>query len=171
MEAQIRAWSAKAEKLATDVARGLGIDAFRHVLEISPQYSGDFAANWKYSLNFVDTTFDVGVVTPSNKYKGHAQNFRAEYAFSQGDWPARNYALAANAGRASAFQLGDTAYISNSSEHDEPYAWLIEKNKIRFRPENSAYGGETVQQTVEYLRGRYSDITLSQARRLASMGL
>jgi len=169
VESQLHKWGEEAKALVTGVARGLSVVAFKYAVEISPQYSGDFAANWKYSAGFIDDSFLPDVVSPSNKYPGKYQDLQANTAFSQGDFPARNAALRTNAGRELEFILGSTIYISNNAAHDEPYALLIEENKIKFRPENAQYQGFTVGQTLEHLKDRYANINGSDAVKLSAM--
>lgn len=167
---QIDAWCKAAEKLAEDVGRGLTVVAFKHVLAISPQYSGDFVANWRYSIGAIDDSWAISNVTGTNKYQKTPTGLKhdglpAEVAFKQGDWPARNAALSHNRGRDGAFKLGVTVYISNSSVHDEPYAMKIENNQIKFRDVNPNAGAPAAQ-AAKYIADNYSMISSSRARGL-----
>lgn len=120
-------WLDAVEDEVADVANGLTVKLFNHIVEISPQYSGDFAGNWQYSVNTINTTF-----TPLNLL----DQSPLRIPFLQGGKQAITYAKAMNKGRDTNYKLGDTFYISNSAVHDEAYALKIENNEIKFRPGN-----------------------------------
>lgn len=135
-------WLEDVEALATKVAKGLAATTLHNVLNFSVQYSGDFAANWNYSINSIDTTFTPGaVVGPDNisKYKfGKEPNegsFQAlisrEMSGSLDEAP--QFALRRNRGKDNSFKLGDTIYISNSAKHDDAYAVGIETGTIHLK--------------------------------------
>jgi hypothetical protein len=151
--AQIEVWEKAVQALVTETARGLTVDIFKHVIEISPQYSGDFAGNWKYKLNGVDTDFDpalfniLGQGNEPFRLAGHPE--------------AVAHAMSANAGRDSAFKLGDTAFFSNSADHTEPYSMKIWEGTIQFRPGNAKID----ERTENYMRS-YSVISAATAKRL-----
>lgn len=153
--AEMDAWLDAVKRELEDIARGLASQALRRLVFNSPQYSGDFAANWRVSINTPDTRFDVGaiVLTPKKGFK----------PFIQGDMPAINRAISNADGNLDAFHLGDTIWIANSARHDELYAWKIEDNQISFRPGNY---GETLRLTLDDLRITYASITPSLATRL-----
>lgn len=165
---QIEAWCESVTKLTEDVGRGLSVAAFKYALEISPQHSGDFVANWRYSVGSVDNSWDNVFnkqVPETNKYKKRITGFHGDFAFQQGDWPARNVALNFNRGRDSLFKLGTTVYISNASAHDEPYAMKIELNQIRFRDRNPN-GGAPIKQTIQAIGEIYSEVGRVKAIKL-----
>ena len=133
---QIDSWERAVYNLVSEVGRGLSVELFNLVVEVSPQYSGDFAANWKYELNKVSPTFESGlfqILGANNEVKHH-----------QGDREAIGFAHRANMGNDAAMKLGDTAYIHNSAVHDEAYAPLIWDGAIRLREVNTMAG--TVEQ-------------------------
>lgn len=160
---QIDQWERDVNAMVEGVARGLSIELFRGVVERSAQYSGDFAANWKYSIGSPDYSFkpDVfgsGVVvgqygrisrSPGNRLEGHGE--AVAYANSQ------------NRGRSSNYKLGQTIFVSNSAAHDEPYAVKIEDNLIKFRDGNRGAPG---QRTLDNLLAQYGVITADKARKL-----
>jgi hypothetical protein len=109
----------------------------------SPTFTGDFASNWNVSYGTPDTTF-VGVP------KGYAELEAGPLDSSAGLSPGRFNMVG--------FQLGQTAYLTNASFHDEPYAWLIENGKINFREVNK--GRDHVgQRTGTHLSNTYAKIT------------
>lgn len=145
------AWLQQFQTQTEAQIKGLAIVMFKKVLEYSPQYSGDFAANWRISLNNVDQT------PPEWTAKELLTNLPAsttyfDSPFKAGSRPAINVALGTNSRKLDNFKLGDTVFISNNSYHDEPYAWLIEGNKIKFRPGNA---GGTVARAFEYMTNKY----------------
>lgn len=149
-------WLEKTTDTVMHVANGITVELFEQVLETSPQFSGDFAANWQYSINQVNTTF-----TELN-----LQDDPDQGSFSAGDRTAINYAKVMNKGRDSSYRLGDTFFVSNSAKHDEPYAILIENNQINFR-RWAGNRGETINHAVRTVMPRYDHISPMQARRLA----
>jgi hypothetical protein len=100
----------------------------------SPQYSGDFAANWKVAVNEVDTSFEVGAVS---------QGLSEDNLYHQGSTPAIRHATQEGLPVIYSAHLGDAVTISNSAIHDRPYAWKIESDQILFRPEN-VEGGRVI---------------------------
>lgn len=153
---QVDEWEAQVNQLVTDAAKGLSIALFKYAVQISPQYSGDFAANWKLNLNTVDTSAELGlfrVLGSDNR------PFRSE-----GHKEAVQYALNANRGRAAPFKLGDSVFISNSSDHGEDnYTFRIWDNTIKFRPVNRGQ----IQRRLDDFMARYAVIDYATARRLA----
>lgn len=107
----------------------------------SPVYSGDFASSWNVSWGKPDTTFNA-----STDYLG------PEYPEPKsGPWGMGKFASGTP-------KLGQTAYLTNAAFHDEPYAWLIEDNLIKFRPVNSGKG-RVAGKTFAHLGAAYKTIT------------
>jgi hypothetical protein len=98
----------------------------------SPQYSGDFAANWKVGINETDYTYAISLFPNMNGMDLNG----TPIPFSQGDPQAPGYALRSGTPLIAGAMLGDTVTISNSVVHDSAYAVAIEANSIKFRPEN-----------------------------------
>lgn len=149
---QIDKWIDDAEAVTTRFCRGMSVSIFEQVLANSVQYSGDFAANWKYSLNNIDSSFKKDAVpefrNPEFTVTWMHGTKDAKVPFWQMFTPmddrggdqlfyAVRYALRANRGRDNNFKLGDTIYISNNSEHDESYAAGIEEGSIKLRTADS----------------------------------
>lgn len=165
--AAIDQWLEDVDVLAAGVARGLSVELFNEAVKNSAQYSGDFASNWRYSVGHIDTTFVPLMAThPGRQEHGHLERFLIEPRI-QGDARAIRWAKAGNAGKDLAFtKLGQTAYISNSAVHDEPYAWLIEENQIKFRTGNS---GAPLSRALKKVEGQYgATISRTEALRLIS---
>jgi len=152
---QLDQWLADVTQVATEVARGLSVRWFKEALARSPQYSGDFAANWRYSRNSGDTNFETGFVRASRRHRKQDVDMTGGEAFKLGDWPAQGVALKLNSWREMGFKLGDIVYISNSSTHDEPYAWKIENNQVKFRPQNAG-AGAVAARTTAYMSQAYA---------------
>ena len=144
------AFIAEARLNAQIAALGMAKRTFNHLLYISPQYSGDFVANWKV---------DYG--TPSYRFTPQAlgKSFPDEDPFKRGDTRAIEYAKQNAAWRLP--NLGETIYLHNSAAHDEPYAWKVEDGTIRLRPvnEGAAY---VVRRSVQFVSTRYTAIGASQ---------
>lgn len=174
-EAAINAWFADIEQIAVGVARGISVELFNKLLDNSPQFSGDFAANWNYSINVVDKTFrplesipGAGAVPFGRAEEGHIPRYALnDYGHrSQGDPEAIEEGKRRNAGKERRLvKLGQTVFISNTSAHDELYAMLIEENKIKFNPGNR---GETGKRSMREVAGKYG-VAISRPEALELM--
>jgi hypothetical protein len=153
---QMDDWLAAVEAEIVAVAKGMAREALAVLLENSPQYSGDFAANWNISIGEKDVSFQPLLF-------GDDKAFPSKDPFIAGDAPAISYALAHNAGRLDGFQLGQTIWITNAAAHDQDYAWMIENNLIKFRDGNA---GEPVFHALQHLQIRYGTIDKSRAQQL-----
>lgn len=156
VNATVGTWFKAVEKAAAEAAVGMARTAFEDLLETSPQYSGDFVANWVVSKNVPSTAFYEGVFSKSTKP-----------LFQMGSTPAMSYA------RANAewpkLKLGETLFISNSAAHTEPYAMKIEKGEIKLRPINED-GHHVVQRAVRMLGHHYSVVGPVQLDILRKLG-
>lgn len=134
-------WLADCEKLTTNVAKCVAIKIFDDVVYRSVQYSGDFAANWKFQVGGITPSYGVNIFKNEAVYtfgrveSGTSGDFKAKVNTEvYGDTSkAPRYAVSKNVGNESSFKLGDTIYLHNSSTHDEPYAVGIEEGKIKLR--------------------------------------
>lgn len=118
-------------------------------LKRSPQYSGDFVANWKLAVNKYSTTFREGIFPD--------KQFPAEHPFQRMDAQPILYAIDANKGALNTARLGDTLWLSNSAMHHDLYAWKLEDGLIRLRPVN--YGGEgPLRQVRELMKAQFGRI-------------
>lgn len=148
---ELDAWLMSVQRDLEHLARGLATEAFIKILDHSPQYSGDFAANWKLSVGEMDKSYGVMLF---------GKLFPDPDPFINGDEEAIMKAMSNAMGKLDGFKLGQTIWISNSSAHLTTYAWKIENNQIRFRPGN--YGG-TIGLTMDDMRVHYSNIPKATA--------
>ncbi len=164
--AQVDDWLAGTRELAKDVARGLSVKLFYGVLSRSPQFSGDYAANWQYSTGLPNSTFRGGLF-PDQKVRigEYGRISGPTSAKSTGHPEAIAYAISNNAGRDAAAKLGVPIFISNSAQHDDAYAWLIENNQIKFRPGNA---GAVARLSAAEVIGRYAHIGKAEAIALSA---
>ena len=56
-DGSVQSWFAAVKEAAENHAKSLAFRAFNMVIETSPQYSGQFAANWKIAYGSPDTSF------------------------------------------------------------------------------------------------------------------
>lgn len=164
---QLDAWTSGVETLAEKVVKGIATDSFNHLLFHSPQYSGDFAANWRMSVNQINTTF---VPLDSSREGADGKWDLVFNLYDTGSAPAIEEARNRNRGNLSSFKLGDTIFIANSSSHDESYAPKIEADQISWRPD-SHNSGRPIAITVGYIGQRYGVIDKTQADKLSGMTL
>ena len=155
--AAIRKWEAEQKIAVAEVARGLSAEAFNYIVKISPQYSGDFAANWKYNLGSEDKNFDE-VFSLKHDFGGYPYSTKG-----QGDPTAVNYAYISNSGKDAGFNLTSKAYISNSAVHSEPYAWDIENGVIKFRKDVGNHGHIRAE-TMAHLVAKFGVISQAAAK-------
>ena len=136
-------WLLAVEEMTVGAARGLSVSLFNHVIRVSPQYSGDFAGNWKYSVGDPDKSFqELGLLYSKNTRHYDYRLSHSVHPFIAGDKPAMSAAVSLNSDKPSEFtKLGQTIFLSNSSAPGESYAWKIENNEIKFRPGNSGEPG------------------------------
>jgi hypothetical protein len=151
--AKVDAWLKGVNELTVGVARGVSAEAFELLLQNSPQFSGDFVGNWKYSAGTPDKSFNRLGIVPKRSGGAGPTVWNKLDPFILGDLPAIKVARTLNAGAdLELTHLGPTIFISNSAFHTEAYAWMIEDGKIRFREGNH---GQTVSITSKSLHRRY----------------
>ena len=161
---QITAWETAATNELESIAVGYIGEAFRYLVSNSAQNSGDFAANWNYSLNEKDFSFvrdavDGGGVRETvsfvlqDRIMGHPL--------------AVNYAIDRARIAQEQFKLGDRVWFTNASSHDEDYAWKIEMNQVKFRDGNQ---GAPVANTKLHMRP-YEFINASTGAALKALKL
>lgn len=136
---QIDAEIAAMGEMLDGVARGIAVTAYGVVLEETPQWSGNAAANWNFSLGSpdesVDHTFKHDL---EHSTAPHALRYSME-AKSKGDPEAIQYAVQKNAGKESNVSFGSPVYITNNATNlsGESYIHMLELNPNNFlRPEN-----------------------------------
>lgn len=151
----IDAWLDECEELIAHTARGIAVDAFLNMLRISPQFSGDFVANWNVSVDEPDTSF-VPLGGLILRKDGSVRIGGDPHAISE--------AISRNAGKASTFTLGQSIFITNASHHTDYYAGMIEDNQIRFRPGNA---GAVIARTFADIVSASRALTAGEAANLA----
>lgn len=154
--AQVAAWIKSVEKGAELVAMNMAHEALRDVTKFGPQFSGQFVASWNLSVGTPDTTS----YQPESVLRGDNV-----VPYKEGDPDAINVALGRNIGKLKGFKLGQSIFLTNEVEHDEPYSWMIEENQIAFRPENPSKG-RTLHRAASSLALDYAKIGGAQILRL-----
>ena len=134
-------WVKSVEAKVVLKTKGTAVKALQWLTTHSPQFSGDFAANWKVAVNGVDASFEDHAV--SAKWTDPRGSAFGIAPFKQGDRPAIDYAVQRGFPQIAKVKFGDYVMLSNSALHDEAYAWKIENNQVKFRPENPE-GGRVV---------------------------
>lgn len=141
-QTQVNAWVNSVRRGTERAVYRMMVDAQTFATLASPTFSGDYASNWNVSFGKPDVTFVAGGID------FYADNYPGPVSRAWGK---------GNVAPASSFKLGQTAYLTNAAEHDEPYAWLIEEGKINFRPEN--VGRDRIaQKTLDHLAHNYKSI-------------
>lgn len=155
--AQLDAWIASAERLAENVAKGLAAESFKMLLDHSPQYSGDFVANWNVSIGNIDASFtqfqDPAITSTFKVYQNRSA-------------PAMQAAILRNAGKLATFKLGEAIFISNGSSHDQAYAPMVEDDSITWRPGTSNIG-RPIAITAGFVHQAYRALDSSTAKTLS----
>jgi hypothetical protein len=147
---EIDAWLAAVERETLLIAINMMWVMLGKATLVSPQYSGDFVANFQFSIGTPSRRFTEGI------FPGKA--FPSDSPFQRGDTPAVQYALDSNTGRFNGAKLGQTLWLSNSALHHDLYAWKIEDGLLKLRPVN--YGGHgPLRQVKNHIRVHYSRIT------------
>lgn len=156
--AQVTSWFDSVAKATEEAAVGLAKEVFETVLEESPQFSGDFTANWKVSVDAPApvSSFIPGAVT---KVEVGAYGMASITAFKRGDPEAIEFAKTHAAWQT--IKLGQRIFISNSAHHDEDYAWKIEDGSIKFRPVNAG-AGAVAKRSVAMVIAKYKTIGASE---------
>lgn len=151
----LRGWVEQVRADAADAAAGLAYTALREVAQMSAQYSGDFAANWKLAVGSPDYSFQGQLFSLA-----HGPRI-------MGDAQAIDYALDHARGKLAGMKLGDTLYLANSAAHDEAYAWKIEDNRIKFRPGNK---GAPLRTWEAQASVKYANLTPAVFEHLVQVG-
>ena len=137
-DATVQGWFKAVEAAAAEAAVGLAHEAFEQILETSPQFSGDFAANWTVATTATASSFQPNAL---DGYRPDAKGRNTlPPLFQMGSSPAMDYAR--SKAKWPKIKLGESLFLTNSASHEEPYAFLIEHGLIRLRPVNE--GAEQV---------------------------
>ena len=162
----VKAWFGAVEDAARDAVVGLAKEVLDNALINSPQYSGDYTASWRVTLNHIDTTYETNAIPGAARWN---QGAGGPEPFGRGDQQAIDFALKHNATVWPTIKLGGTVYITNSAQHEDAYAWKIENNQITFRtPNMGAY--RVGQNAVEKIARRHPTITKAQLNSWKALG-
>lgn len=164
-KAQVNSFMKDTKKLVQSTAVDLAIYALHQILKESPQYTGDFVANWQ--VGYANTKFKKYVLFGGVNPRG--KDFEP---FQKGDPDAIEYALRhliPQLNRLRKSPLGTSIVLTNSAVHDQPYAWQIENGTIKFRDVNKP-GDRPVARAAYMARNRFKHIGKSQLEFLKRYG-
>ena len=167
---QVQQWFDAVQVETARASVGLAKSLFKQLLQGSPQFSGDFAANWKVEYGSITPSFDEDVVAVQ---KITDKGFRIE-PFTRGSSPAIRYAESMAKWRP--MRLGESIYLHNSAMHlddfnnPDYYGWKIENGEIKFRPGNR--GADAVmRRSLIHVSNRYAVINKAQLATLSRFGV
>ena len=178
-DAAVKAWLGAVEAAAAKAAKNLAFDTLTFILKESPQYSGDFVANWNTTLDTPDYTMKQNAVGGESYFQGKKQA-----TFQKGSNDAILYAQKKAIAALSQFKLGRKIYLANGAYHQvhiqrykgdklayegpggrEYYGWKLENGLIKLRPVNQG-ADHMVRRSLTHHQNIYRNISASQ---LASM--
>ena len=163
----VEEWFDAVEAGVGKAAVGIAKQVLDKALINSPQYSGDYAANWKVSFSGkADDSFSTW---PGSRHSIWSAGTKCIEPFSRGSMEAIEYAKE-HATWPSSMKLGTPILISNSAAHDEPYAWLIEKDQIKFRTPNMG-AGQVATHAVTRVARMYKTIGRMEFEALRGVGV
>lgn len=141
------------------VSRGLTVSVWKTVLRETPQYSGNMAASWTYS---------VGAPLAENRFYSNLPPGGWKESevtpFKKGDLPAINKANEASAGQEMKFKLGQKVYITNGAAHAED----VTTGFVDLRAVN--WPGRPVDLAMSRVEGKYSTgVTRAAAAQLKAL--
>lgn len=106
---------------------------FKELVTATPQWSGDLAANWNYSVGTPDMSYRQ-ILNKTGDEPGIDHWRENQGVFQRGDWRAVEMALARAQGKRPTWR--DTVYFTNAT----PIAQQVEDESIRIRPVNLVAG-------------------------------
>jgi hypothetical protein len=116
-------WIGACEDLADGAFRGLAIQAFKYVVQGTPQWTGNLAASWRFSIGSPSSGYDETV------FKEVVADFpggaTASFSRLSPNPAAIHYAYALAQPAVSLMRLGAEVYITNNA----PYAAMVEADK------------------------------------------
>ena len=146
----VKGWLGAVEKAAEKVATSLALDTLTYILKESPQYSGDFVANWNTTLDAPDYTVIENAVGGRQYFQG-----RLQPTYQKGSQRAIQHALTSAKTALGTLKLGQHIYLANGAYHrahiqrykgdklsyEGPggksyYGWKLEEGLIKLRPVN-----------------------------------
>ena len=164
-DASVQRWFKAVEDAAAEAAVGLAHEAFEQILETSPQYSGDFVANWQVSKSPVAGAFVANAVGGYKEGVGGANKLNP--LFHIGSTPAMVYARSkANWPK---IKLGESIYLHNNAEHSAPYAKRIEDGYVKLRDINEG-ASHVVRRAISMVAFNFHNIGPVQLAGLRKFG-
>ena len=163
---QVQGFVKDTKRLVQSTAVDLAIYSLHQILKESPQFTGDFVANWQ--VGYSNAKFKRYVLFGGNDPRG--DDFEP---FQKGDPEAIEYALnklIPQLNRLRKAPLGTAVVLTNSAVHDEPYAWKIEDGSIKFRAVNKP-GDRPVARAAYMARNRFKHIGKTQLDFLKRFGV
>ncbi|WP_454735369.1 hypothetical protein [Cupriavidus necator] len=148
------------EREVTHSLRGFAVTVFRELVENSPQWSGNLAANWNIGINVPSHEY-TELVDKAGSWYGHAdQQHHGDFvAHVRGAHYAVGVSIGKNLPRTRAIGLRDTVFINNNT----PYLHHVEADESDegespyIRPENKIDGVVALR---EYVRAKYATLTI-----------
>lgn len=146
-QAQVKTFVGQARATAQARLTQLVREAQIHAADISPVYSGDYASNWNVSFGTPDESFKSNIdYTASDRSYTVKDGYSVYPEPRDSRWGMGNFKM-------TGFALGQTVFLTNAANHDEPYAWKIENKEIKFRDVN--VGKESVgRKTADWIGRR-----------------
>lgn len=162
--AGIDLWMKEVNALAVATLRGLAVKVFEAALANSPQFSGNAVANWKFSVDGVDTSHDD--FFKDIFWDEVSQSFPLEVeAFSKinRNDMAEVHARTLNQGNERYVKsLDNVIYISNSVDYAD---WLGNATEADLRRQNHI--GHTISQSIDDVVEGHLYITTAKAQELS----
>lgn len=148
------------EREVTHALRGFTVTVFRELVENSPQWSGNLAANWNIGINSESTEY-TELSDKTGSWYGHSdQQHHGDFQpFVRGAPYAVGVAIGKNLPRTRAIGLRDTVFINNNTPYlDHVEADESDEGKSPYiRPENKIDGVVALR---EYVRAKYATISV-----------
>lgn len=173
----VEQWFSEVQKATEEASVGLAKRVFQKLVEGSPQFSGDFAANWKVGFGYVDQSFQMDALPKSFSSHTDHTGIPSFEPFSRGDREAIDYAN--RHAKWKKLELGQSIFLSNSAFHLDKeegfsgvidlYGWKIENNQIKFRPGNRG-AGAIAARSVYGVATKYSSINGARLELLRRLG-
>ena len=137
------------------IAKGVTVSLWKDILKRTPQYTGEMAASWTYSIGtpvYVDRGDKVESVERVTRIGADGEEFDgfSSYGLWRGHQKAIGVANKYSAGKEDAYKLGDVVYIANGAGH----AGRIELDLVQLRGVNLP--GRPAHYAISSIASRYS---------------
>lgn len=172
VQKDLDAWIKGFEKESVAIVKNYAAQTFHILLGRSPQFSGDFVANWNISLNVPDTSFRRFKATRTDPMKRGRSFDTADMNYKRGDKPAMTEAKMRNEGALQGYIHGDRIVMTNASFHNfgrsekrDYYAKAIEADHIKWRAGNET-AGHPAAKTKLWMGTRYATLNRSTVAKM-----